>query len=95
VIGAVRETTVYLRRIREGHAKSFDKEEGLALRWTDLAFELEDLGLHRLAKRCGITGRYWADPEQLDPEFLDKAGARLEDIEKLARASLKELGGGR
>jgi len=91
VIKAVRETTVYLRSQREGGEKSLDRERQLSLLWTELSFQLEDLGLHKLAKRCHITGQYWADPESLDKEFLQKAGVRLTDIERLARASLNGL----
>ena len=91
VIKAVRETTVYLRSLREGAGKSIDREGRLAVLWTELAFQLEDLGLHKLAKRCHITGRYWADPESLDQDFLREAGVRLGDIERLARASLNGL----
>jgi hypothetical protein len=91
VITAIRETTVYLRSLSEGHAKSFEKEERLALEWTELGFRLEDLGLDKLAKRCSIRGVHWANPDAFDDEFLDKAGARLEDIEKMARASLSDL----
>ena len=91
VIKAVRETTLYLRSLRQGGDKSIDRERQLSLLWTELAFQLEDLGLHKLAKRCHITGQYWADPESLDKEFLQEAGVRLSDIERLARASLNGL----
>lgn len=91
VIKAVRETTVYMRSPREGGDKSIDRERQLSLLWTELAFQLEDLGLHKLAKRCHITGQYWADPESLDEDFLKEAGARLTDIERLAHTSLNSL----
>jgi len=91
VIKAVRETTIYLRSLRQGGDKSIDRERELSLLWTELSFQLEDLGLHKLAKRSHITGQYWADPESLDQEFLQEAGVRLDDIEWLARASLNGL----
>jgi len=91
VIKAVRETTIYLRNLRQGGEKSIDKERDLSLLWTDLSFKLEDLSLGKLAKRCSIKGRYWADPAPFEKDFLDRAGIRLSDIEQLARASLKEL----
>jgi hypothetical protein len=93
VIVAVRATTVYLRSLGEGHRKSFEKEERLAREWTELAFKLEDIGLHKLAKRCSIRGMYWANPNEYTEEFLEKAGVRLDDIERAARASLLELKG--
>lgn len=91
VISVVRETTVYLRSLKEGGEKSIDKEERLSLKWTQLGFELEDLGLDKLASRCGIKGRYWADPSDFDQDFLARAGMRLSDIETLAQKSLAEL----
>ena len=91
VISAVRETTVYLRGLKEEQPKSIDKEERLSLKWTQLAFELEDLGLNKLASRCSIKGRYWANPADYDADFLERAGMRLSDIEHLAQKSLKQL----
>lgn len=92
VISAVRETTVYLRSLKEGGKKSIAKEERLSLKWTQLAFALEDLGLNKLAARCTIKGRYWANPAEFDPDLLERAGMRLSDIETLAQKSLQELG---
>jgi len=92
VISVVRETTVYLRSLKEGHPKSIEKEERLSLGWTQLAFALEDLGLNKLASRCSIKGRYWANPADYDQGFLERAGMRLADIERMAQSSLKELG---
>ena len=91
VILAVRKTTLYTRSLKEGGAKSLEQERELSLLWTELSFKLEDLGLTKLAKRCSIGGKYWADPASMDSEFLEKAGVGLEDIERLARLSLQEL----
>lgn len=92
VVRAVRETQVYLRRRELRRAVSLKREERLALRWTDLALELDELGLGKLAKRCRITGQYWADPGQFTDAFLEKAGTRLPEIEKAAQLLLNELG---
>lgn len=91
VIEAVRETKIYLRGLREGEEKSIKEEKKLSKLWTDLSFELKDLGLTKLADRCNIKGSYWADPTEFDKDFLDSAGNRLEDIEQLAEASLEAL----
>jgi len=91
VIKAVRETTIYLRSLREGGQKSIEKERELSLLWTDLSFGLEDLGLKKLATRCSMKGRYWADPAAFNKTFLNRADIRLADIEQLAYASLKEF----
>lgn len=91
VIRAVRETTIYLRDLREGGQKSIKKERELSLLWTELSFKLDDLGLKKLANRCSLKGRYWADPAAFDKAFLNRADIRLSEIEQLAYASLKEL----
>jgi hypothetical protein len=77
--------------LREGGEKSIEKQEELSMLWTELSFELKDLGLTKLADRCNMKGKYWADPTEFDADFLDRAGNRLSDIEELAEASLKDL----
>lgn len=91
VIKAVRETTIYLRIIRETGKNSIKKERELSLLWTELSFKLEDIKLKKLAERCIILSRYWADPLDFDDSFLSKAGSRLEDIEKLTQTSLDAI----
>ena len=60
VIVAARETSVYVRQINDTGRQDHTKEGNLAVRWTELGFLLGDLGLKKLAKRCDIKGRYWA-----------------------------------
>jgi len=84
VIRAVRETTVYLRYLREEPKGSIDRERELSLLWTELSFALADLQLHKLAGRCALMGRYWADPTLFGEDFFDRAGQRLVDVEHLA-----------
>jgi len=91
VVRAVRRTEVYVRHLRENGQKAIDTEEELSSLWTELSFSLEDLGLGVLAKRCRIKGQYWADPSRFDQEFLDKAGVKLSEIEKIARLTLNQL----
>ena len=91
VIKAARKSMIYDRHIREGGDKSLQKETDLVILWTDLSFKLNDLGLLKLAKRCHIKGVYEADPTSLDKDFVEKAGVRLADIERLAKLSLQEL----
>lgn len=91
VIIAVRETTIYVRNIRNGGEKSIEKEEQLSSLWTNLSFRLEDIGLKKLAKRCNMKGRYWADPTSFDEESLEHTGIRLLDIESLANENLREI----
>jgi hypothetical protein len=92
VIKAVRESMIYLRILREGRPKSIARERKLSLLWTELSFKVEDLGLEKLSSRCSIMGRFWADPAAFAADFLNSADIRrLEDIEKIAYTSLKEL----
>jgi len=84
VILAVRETEVYVRHIKEGGRKSIRTERDLSLRWTELSFELEDIGLAKLSTRCRVTGKYWADPGKFDKSFLDELADKLHVIEQLS-----------
>lgn len=91
VIKAAQQTTIYLRSMRETGDRSLEKEAQLALLWTDLSFELEDLHLLSLAKKCRLKGRYWADPETLNSALLKQAGLKLDDVEKQAAVLLHEV----
>lgn len=91
VIKVVRRTTIYMRSVREEGRRSTEEEQALSLLWTDLGFKLQDLGLHKLAKRCEIRGAQWADPGRYDEDFMGKADASLESIERLARITLNEI----
>ena len=91
VIVAARQTRAYLRKLRDTAKQDHAQEAKLAQQWTDLGFVLNDLGLGRLAKRCDITGRYWADPQQFEREFLDKADVGLARMEQLARQMVAEI----
>ena len=71
VIKAVRETTIYLRMLRDGRSQSIAIEKKLSLLWTELSFRIEDLELKKLANRCSILGRYWVDPAAFTKDFLD------------------------
>ena len=84
VIAALRRTQAYSRGLSEGY-RNHSTEGKIAVEWTQLAFELEQLGLDALAKKCEIKGRYWADPAQFDRTFLDQAKTDLASVEKLAR----------
>lgn len=91
VILGTRQTKVYLRAMQAKGKRNFNKEEQLSLIWTNLSFELDKLGVKALAKRCQISGRYWADPDELSDDFLQKARVRLQDLEMEARALLAKL----
>lgn len=88
---AARATRVYLRRIADTGHTDHAEEARLSQMWTELGFQLKDLRLGALAKRCEVTGRYWSDPAQFDREFLDKADVGLERMEQLARQLVAEI----
>jgi hypothetical protein len=91
VVIAARHTQAYLRQLDDTGRRDHAIEANLAGLWTELGFRLIDLGLTKLAKRCDIRGRYWADPETLDAEFLQRADIGLERMEQLARQLLAEI----
>ncbi len=91
IIIASRQTAVYLRQLEETGRRDHDAEQQLSVRWTGLGFQLEDLGITRLAKRCQITGKHWSDPKHYDREFLDKADISLDRMERLATEILHQI----
>ena len=93
VVLAVRETEAYVTDLTDGHRPSRKREREIAILWASLAFELEDLGIDKLAKVCQIKGKYWATRKRdgssaFSDEFLRKAGTRLADIERAASLEL-------
>ena len=91
VIVAARQTKTYVRKLKRSTEADHTREAELSEMWTELGFRLEDLGLGRLAKRCDIKGRYWADPAQFEREFLRKADVGLERLEQLARQMVAQV----
>ena len=91
VILASRRTAAYLRMLKKTETPDHAQEANLAEVWTRLGFDLKDLGLSELAKRCDVSGRYWADPEQFDNDFIDRADIGLKRMEQLARQLVAEI----
>ncbi|WP_457676367.1 hypothetical protein [Thiolapillus sp.] len=91
VITASRETAVYIRQLEDTGRRDHQMERHLALLWTELGFSLEDLGLEKLAKRCQIKGKHWANPEYYDKDFLTRSDISLERMERLARELLADI----
>jgi hypothetical protein len=91
VVVAARHTQAYLRQLDDTGQQNHATEAQLAALWTELGFRLSDLGLSRLAKRCDIRGRYWANPDTLDKDFLKRADIGLERMEQMARQLLAEI----
>jgi len=91
VIVAARHTQAYLRQLDDTGRQAHATEAKLAALWTELGFRLSDLGLAKLAKRCDIRGRYWANPDTLDKDFLKRADIGLERMEQMALQLLAEI----
>jgi hypothetical protein len=91
VLLAAQETRIYTNRLKNGGDPEPNKQERLAMLWSELSFALEDLGLDKLAKRCRIKGLHWADPGAMDQDYLEKADIGLERMERLARQVLLEI----
>ena len=91
VIVAARQTQAYVRHLNDTGKQDHAREARLSERWTEIGFKLDDLGLTKLAKRCDIKGRYWADPRRFDADFLDKADVGLERMEQIARQLVQEI----
>ena len=91
VVIAARHTQAYLRRLQDTGTGDHTEEGRLAGQWTELGFRLSDLGLAKLAKRCDISGRYWADPKRFDADFITRADVGLERMEQLARHMIAEV----
>ena len=81
VILAARKTAVYVRQLEDTKQRHYLTEDELARLWTELSFLLEDIHVPKLAKRCLINGKQWADPKSMNKDFLDKADAGLDRIE--------------
>jgi len=91
VVIAARQTSVYMRQLKDTGERSHQIESELSIHWTELGFALEDLGIPKLAKRCRIKGRHWAAPEKTDLQYLEKADVGLEKMEQLANEVLREI----
>ena len=96
VLLAARKTECYVTDLNDGKSQSRLKEEEISYLWASLEFELEDLGLTKLAKVCRIKGKYWATRKSTGEsaytdDFLNKAGTRLADVERLANITLRTL----
>ena len=91
VVVAARHTQAYLRQLDDSGRQDHATEAQLATLWTELGFRLGDLGLTKLAKRCDIRGRYWANPDTLEKDFLKRADIGLERMEQMALQLLAEI----
>jgi hypothetical protein len=93
VIAATRETQRYCTERDRAEVDS-QKEGQLASMWTDLSFELERVGVKKLAKRCDVKGRYWGargSQEKFSEEWLNQADITLEAVAQLARRIKAEI----
>ena len=91
IVSAARETAVYVRQLEETGKRDHKIERQLSLKWTELGFELEDLGIRDLAQKCQIKGKHWSNPNHFGREFLKKADVSLDRMEHSAQTTLKEI----
>lgn len=91
VVIASRETAVYMRKMQDTGARNHETEAHLSVLWTNLGFELQDIGIDKLAKRCQIKGKEWASPNHYDDDFLKKADVSLDRMERLANEILLQI----
>lgn len=91
VVIAARKTAVYVRQLDDTKQRNYATEVELATLWTELSFALDDLKVPKLAKRCLINGKQWADPNSMSKDFLTKADTGLDRIEQLANQLLANL----
>lgn len=91
VILAIRNTSNYLAQVTDFAYKDFSKEYELSLLWTELGFELKDLGITELASKCYMKGKYWSDVRKYEIEYQDKTDLKLNTIEELAEKILTEI----
>ena len=91
VLLTAQQTSIYLHQLQKTGTASPKKEAELAKLWTELSFQLDDLKVHKLAKRCLINGKKWENPDQMDADDMAKADAGMDRIEQLARGLLAEL----
>lgn len=81
VVIASRKIAVYVRQLNDTNKRHYKTEAELATLWTELSFALDDLKVQKLAKRCLINGKQWADPNSMSEAFLTKADVGLDRIE--------------
>lgn len=91
IITAARETDGYVRQLVDTGRRDHKTERKLSRQWTELGFELEDLGLSDLATKCQIKGKHWSNPGHYDRNFLNKADISLDRMEKIAQEILDEV----
>lgn len=91
VVIAARKTAVYMRQLNDTSKRDYKTEAELAALWTELSFALDDLKVHKLAKRFLINGKQWADPTNMSEDFLAKADVGLDRVEQLASQLLASL----
>lgn len=91
VVTAARQTAVYIGHLEESGLREHSFERRLAALWTELGFELKDLGIDGLAAKCQMRGRLWSDSGRRDRDFLARADASLERIERTALEILDDM----
>lgn len=84
---AANETKAYLATMKRRKHPDRDRERTLSRLWSEAAVDLRKVDPD-LARRCLLSGDYWADPTEWSEEALEEARITLRELYDRARALL-------
>ncbi len=84
---AANETKAYLATMKRRKHPDHDRERNLSRLWSEAAVDLRKVDPD-LAKRCLLTGDYWADPTAWSEPALQEARITLKELYERARELL-------
>lgn len=84
---AANETKAYLATMKRRKSPDRERERNLSRLWSEAAVELRKLEPD-LARRCLLTGDYWADPTEWSEQALQEARITLKEVYERARELL-------
>ena len=84
---AANETKAYLAMMKRRKYPDRERERNLSRLWSEAAVELRKVDPD-LARRCLLTGDYWADPTAWSEQALGEARITLKELYERARELL-------
>lgn len=93
VVVAAQKTQIYLQHLDQHADDLIEQQLALAEQWTALSFELDDLGLGKLASRCRMRGSEWASFADAPAEQTEKLTMGLARLQRDALEILDQLNG--
>ncbi|WP_026972851.1 hypothetical protein [Aliagarivorans marinus] len=91
VVVAAQKTQIYLQHLDQHGDDLMEQQLALAEQWTALSFELDDLGLGKLASRCRMRGSEWASFADAPAEQTEKLTMGLARLRRDALEILDQL----